>query len=125
MLLVRTYVGASPIHGLGCFAAQPIVQGARVWELTPGFDVVMTEPQWQRLPAWQREHLSTHAYLDSQLRMWVYCADDARFFNRARPPTVVAASAFVDIAIRDIAVGEEITCDYSLFDASPKKEASQ
>jgi hypothetical protein len=31
MLLVKTYLSASPIHGIGLFAAEPIAKGTVIW----------------------------------------------------------------------------------------------
>ena len=38
MLLVKTYLDKSRIHGLGVFAAQPICKGAKIWRFVYGFD---------------------------------------------------------------------------------------
>jgi hypothetical protein len=34
MLLVKTTIAPSPIHGIGLFADQFIPQGTRIWEFT-------------------------------------------------------------------------------------------
>jgi SET domain-containing protein len=52
----------------------------------------------------------------------VLCADNARFMNHADEPNTTrvhidGAIEDDDIATRDIRVGEEMTCDYRLFDA--------
>ena len=38
MMLIRTYVAASAIEGVGMFAAEPIARGASIWRLEPDFD---------------------------------------------------------------------------------------
>ncbi|TIP79437.1 MAG: SET domain-containing protein-lysine N-methyltransferase, partial [Mesorhizobium sp.] len=38
MLLIRTYIAASAIEGVGVFAAEPISKGASIWRLDPDFD---------------------------------------------------------------------------------------
>ncbi|RUU09259.1 SET domain-containing protein-lysine N-methyltransferase, partial [Mesorhizobium sp. M7A.T.Ca.TU.009.01.3.2] len=38
MMLIRTYVTASAIEGVGVFAAEPIGKGASIWRLDPDFD---------------------------------------------------------------------------------------
>lgn len=117
MLLVRTEVRPSPIQGLGCFALEDTPWGKKVWQLTPGFDIILTQSKWDALPPWQREHLDRHAYLDKKFKLWVYCADDARFFNHQPIGTcnVSAEDAIINVATRDILAGEELTCDYSLL----------
>jgi SET domain-containing protein len=52
----------------------------------------------------------------------VLCIDNARFMNHADEPNtagVHTAGAIdgYDVATRDISKGEELTCDYRLFDA--------
>ncbi len=43
MLLVKTYIGMSEIHGLGVFAAEAIADGAVVWRHNPMFDLMFDE----------------------------------------------------------------------------------
>lgn len=53
--------------------------------------------------------------------LYVLCADDARYMNHSDDPAARgdygADPVFgVDIAVRDIEPGEELTCDYTAFD---------
>jgi len=41
MLLVRTRLNPSKIHGLGCFAAERISRGTVVWTLDESIDMQM------------------------------------------------------------------------------------
>ena len=43
MLLVKTYLDRSPIHGLGVFAAEFIRKGTRVWRFVESFDRVYSD----------------------------------------------------------------------------------
>lgn len=117
VLLIKTELCPSPIQGLGCFTLEDIPWGKKVWQLTPGFDIFWTPRQWEALPSWQREHLERHAYLHKQFKLWVYCSDDARFFNHQPfgKCNVTQADSLTDISARDIKAGEELTCDYSAF----------
>jgi SET domain-containing protein len=45
MVLVKTKVKESPIHGLGLFADQFIPKGTEIWRFTPGFDQKFTREQ--------------------------------------------------------------------------------
>ena len=119
MLLVDTELRPSPIHGLGCFAKSLIKKGEVIWRLTPGFDVIWTPAQWSALPTWQRVKYLEHAYLDNKLLFWVYCSDDARFFNHSTSPSVTTMNSLTDAAARDIEAGEELTCNYYSFCAEP------
>ena len=51
MLLVNTFVGASPIEGVGVFASDPIPKGTLIWRLEPDFD---------RLIPFHAEHMDRH-----------------------------------------------------------------
>jgi hypothetical protein len=122
MLLVRVRVAASPIHGLGVFAAEPITRGTEVWRFTPGFDLDLDAALLETLPELQRERLMNYGYIDSRLKRYILCCDDARFINHCDTPNVRSDFAVdrygVDIAVRDIAAGEEITMDYEPLDGT-------
>ncbi|HEY9586021.1 MAG TPA: hypothetical protein VJJ27_00060 [Candidatus Paceibacterota bacterium] len=50
MLLIKTKVKSSKIHGLGLFADQFIPEGTEIWRFTPGFDQKFTGEQLLALP---------------------------------------------------------------------------
>ena len=121
MLLVRTRVGPSSIHGLGVFAEEPIAAGAPVWEFTPGWDLEHDPAEVERLPPHVRAFLSHFGYVDPHLGgRVVLCFDHARYMNHSDAPNVAPDYARgrhgPDFAARDIAAGEELTVDYGLFD---------
>lgn len=122
MLLVRTRLGPSRIHGVGLFADEPIASGTVVWEFAPGFDLLVAPHALRALSEPAREQFRRYSYLDSKLGMYVLCFDDARFMNHSESPnlddrSVVRDGMGVTIAIGDIPAGAELTCDYSAFDA--------
>ena len=51
----------------------------------------------------------------SDPRFIVFEADDARYMNHADDPNFGFLSENEAVALRDIAAGEEITCDYNVF----------
>lgn len=120
MLLVRTRLAPSAIHGLGVFAAEPIARGAEVWRFTPGFDLDLEPQALEALPEHAREWLLVYGYLDPRLQRFILCCDDARFINHSATPNLrpdFAREAHgVDLALHDIAPGEELTVDYALVD---------
>ena len=120
MLLVKTYLAESGIHGIGLFAAQRIPKGTVVWRLEPALDLELTEAQIEALAPAAREQIEKYIYLDHELRKLVLCGDDARFFNHSEEPNChdfPDADGGTTVAARDIAEGEELTSDYSRFDA--------
>jgi hypothetical protein len=119
MLLVPTYLDKSTIHGIGIFAAQAIPRGTVVWRLHPGLDVLLEADTIERLAPPARAQIEKYTYLDPVLKKFVLCGDDARFFNHADAPNCRDApdhDGGVTIAARDIASGEELTCDYAEID---------
>lgn len=117
-LLIPTILKASPIHGLGVFAAEDIPKGAMVWEFTEGFDQECFGVEIERLPKPQRRAMLHYAYRKPGTQTYVLCADDTRFFNHAENPTVTSTDVDgPDIAARLIRAGEELTIDYRAFDA--------
>lgn len=115
MLRVKTELRASPLHGLGCFSAQDVARGELVWRFDEGLDVVVPASELDSLPLTTREFLKTYGYvLDGTV---VLCGDHARHMNHSAKPNVIEIDDGSNVAARDIAVGEELTCDYFSFDA--------
>jgi uncharacterized protein len=120
MLLVKTYLDRSGIHGIGLFAVEPIRKGTVLWRLDPRIDVQLTPDEIEQLALPAREQIRKYTYRDQVLGRYVLCGDDARFFNHAEDPNCIDipdARGGTTVAKRDIAAGEELTCDYAAFDA--------
>ncbi|MGO9255865.1 MAG: SET domain-containing protein-lysine N-methyltransferase [Bryobacteraceae bacterium] len=120
MLLVKTYIDRSRIHGFGLFAAEPIPQRTPVWSFTPGFDLELP-PSCLEMPTLeQRARLLHYGYLDPRLGSFILCSDDARFINHSDAPNIspdfTADRHGIDIAVREIAKGEEITAGYGIVE---------
>jgi len=121
MLLAKTYLDRSTIHGVGLFAAERIRKGTVVWRLNPLIDIQLSAAQLASLEGPSREQVEKYVYLDRVLGTYVLCGDDARFFNHSDHPN---CHDFPDerggttVAARDIDAGEELTSDYSFFDAN-------
>ncbi|MDO8514108.1 MAG: SET domain-containing protein [bacterium] len=126
MILVKTKIGQSNIHGIGLFAAEPIAKGTKVWEFTPGFEVVLDKEQVSRLSEAAREQFFHYAYLSKESRKYVLCTDDARFFNHDDNSNITCIvpretrieNALECFATRDIQANEEITNNYREFDST-------
>jgi uncharacterized protein len=120
MLLVNARVDRSRIHGLGLFAVAPIAKGSEVWRFTPAVDLDLDLKTLEAQPANFRERLLHYGYIDRRLNRYILCSDDARFINHSDEanirPDFTLDRYGVDIAVRDIAAGEEITVDYRLIE---------
>ncbi len=121
MMLVKTQVRPSAIHGLGLFAVEFIPRGSAVWRFQPGFDQDFLPAQLAELPALARQHLRWFGFVDRSNGHTILSGDHACFMNHSASPNTGAqlggAQPVTTVALRDIAAGEEITCDYFAFDA--------
>ena len=120
MLLVKTYLAPSRIHGIGLYAGQPILSGTVVWRLHPAIDLELTGADLAALSVPAREQIRRYTYLDLVRGTHILCGDDARFFNHSDHPNChdfPDADGGTTVAARDIGEGEELTSDYSRFDA--------
>jgi uncharacterized protein len=122
MLLVKTTIGPSTIHGIGLFADEFIPQGTRIWEFTPGFDLKLSGAFLEHAPEPLQSWLHTHTYCSRQSHQYILCSDDARFFNHSDTPNtesreVAGEDEVITVAKRDIQPGEELTDDYRTFEA--------
>jgi len=115
MLCVPTYVAQSRIHGWGLFAAEPLVRGRLVWRFDPRVDRILTDEELEAEAQTSELPLRTFVY-QAKPGLWVLCGDDAVYMNHAADPNCDDPDRTV--ARRDIAVGQELTVDYRLFDAS-------
>ncbi len=121
MLLVKTFLAPSKIHGIGIFAAQRIRAGTVLWRLNPRIDLELTERDLAGLSDAAREQLEKYTYTDVVRKTLVLCGDDARFFNHDDAPNCLDypdAEGGKTVAARDIEAGEELTSDYASFDAN-------
>lgn len=116
MFVVKTHLNHSPIHGIGVFAGEDIPAGAVVWRLIPGLDRAFTVAQVESLPQAAQDFIRRYAYpYDGQL--WLG-SDHGLFVNHSITPNIRTQPDRSDIALCDIAAGEEITCDYREFDVA-------
>jgi SET domain-containing protein len=122
MLLVRTTLSPSTIHGLGVVATEPIAAGAEVWRFQEDFDLQKSPEEIAKLPDIAREWFKTFGYHDHRLDQFILSFDNARFINHSEDPNVrpdfERHRCGVGIASRPIAAGEELTIDYREVDKS-------
>jgi SET domain-containing protein len=113
MLLVKTYIGKSKIHGVGVFAGEPIRKGTKIWRFVEGFDRCYTPKQFARLPKPARDFLKSYGYrVDGEI---LFTVDNDRHMNHSDKPNTYLRAGYV-VARRAIRKGEEITNDYREFD---------
>lgn len=128
MLLVKTKVAPSPVHGLGLFADQFIPKGTRIWEYSEVVDSRFDASRLVGLTEQEQDELLKHSYLNPSSGLYVVCGDDARYMNHADDPNTedvgyddgLVNGEGITVAARDIQPGEEIFSDYRAFDADAR-----
>jgi SET domain-containing protein len=128
MLLVKTKVAPSPVHGLGLFADQFIPKGTRIWEYSEVVDSRFDASRLVGLTEKEQDELLKHSYLNPSSGLYVVCGDDARYMNHADDPNTedvgyddgLVNGEGITVAARDIQPGEEIFSDYRAFDADAR-----
>ena len=117
MMIVPTYVGPSEIEGVGVFAASPIKAGDQIWVLEERFDLLLAVGELPALPEIQRQFIERYGYPHmTRPGIIVLEYDNGRFMNHSDTPNTDFRNAEIAWAARDIAMGEELTCNYSEFD---------
>jgi SET domain-containing protein len=116
MLLVSTYIAASEIEGVGVFAAAPIRKGTLIWRLDPDFDRLIPAGAYDSMPETMKELIDRYAYPSPDKTGYlVYEVDNGRFMNHSDTPNTNFSEYGGGTAMRDIAAGEELTCNYHEF----------
>ena len=116
-MLVRTYVAQSAIEGIGIFAGEPVRRGSLIWHLDPKFDQTISLEELSKLPDWQQDFIQRYSFPHlSRPNHFVLEFDNGRFMNHTLTPNTDFTEFDKGWAIRDLAAGEEITCNYHEFD---------
>ena len=101
---------ANPQIGHGVFATRFIPKGTITW-VRDRFDQAFSPAAVERLPATYHEIVLKYSFIDAR-GLFVLCWDHARFVNHSCNPTCLSAGYDFEVAVRDIAPGEELTDDY-------------
>lgn len=114
MLLVRTILGPSQIHGIGLFADEDIKAGTVVCVWSKDFDQSFLLDDFPEPVT--RAYIQRHAY-QAGLAIWCLPSDDMRFCNHSSSPNLRSSrDSIQDVAAVDIPRGTELTVDYYSFD---------
>ena len=119
--LVDVEFRKSSIHGMGIFVRQAISAGTRLWE----YDETMRscdEAAFERLTPRERRFALHGGYLHKPSDTFLWYTDGMQFMNHRRSPDANAGlgrwpnlDEDHTTALRDIAVGEELTEDYTFW----------
>lgn len=114
MLMVKTFLSISPLHGIGLFADEEIEAGKIVWRLNDTTSRVYSRDEFEKmklelsLPA--AEELITSSYVRNGLVY--YLCDRSKFINHSNTPNLAFQSDEIEVAIRNIYRGEELLENY-------------
>ncbi len=118
-MTISTFIKEVPGKGMGVFSVNAVKQGDIVWLSDPYFDITIPDSEVKKMAPVQQEYLNRYAYTTPETPdMWELDVDNGRFMNHSRNPNT-AYNLEKGWATRDIAAGEEITCDYRSFDTQP------
>lgn len=84
-----------------------------IWSYDPHFDVAFDTDDLATLAAPARELVCKYSYFDTAIGSFILCGDDARFMNHSDSPNTAEVTGPGTIAAREIAPGEELTCNYA------------
>ncbi|MCA9667041.1 MAG: SET domain-containing protein-lysine N-methyltransferase [Myxococcales bacterium] len=98
------------VVGYGLFATRPIPKGTITWVLDE-LDQLLPPSQVDRLGDPYAAALEHYSYPNSNGHR-VLCWDIGRFMNHSCEPNSISPGVDFEIAVRDIAAGEQLLCDY-------------
>ncbi|WP_419788312.1 SET domain-containing protein [Pseudodesulfovibrio sp.] len=103
----------SPEIGLGVFATEPIPCGTIV-VVRDGYDICLSQEEYCCLSDSVRASMETYMYHDRCGNL-VLSWDHARYMNHNCHSNTMMTAYNLEIAVRDIAAGEEMTTEYGLL----------
>ena len=111
MLVIKTEVKPSKIHGLGLFTLEDLKKGQALWKKHPVIDMAIAVRVIESLPELTREMMYRYTWRD-KAGNFLISLDNDKFMNHAENPNTDG-----DNAIRDIEAGEELTSNYDMSTA--------
>jgi len=119
MLLVKTKLAPSPIHGLGLFADQFIPKGTITWQFTPGFDRQFTKEQILSFSEATQRYLCVYCWKSKKTGKYYLSSDNEKYINHSENNNILSGGdgeVYRSKSIRDIEIGEEITDNYNSYE---------
>ena len=96
--------------GYGVYATRAIPAGTIVWTLCP-LDRRFSAAERAALAQPSRDLVDLYAYVDAA-GDFILCWDHGRFVNHSCQPAMVGLGPEIEVAVRDLAPGDELSCDY-------------
>lgn len=122
MLLIRTEIRPSNIHGFGCFSLEKVKKNQILWVFDPRIDTRFEVSEMDSLPDAMIEFLRIYGYQEiiNGLKVVTLCGDNAKYINHSGTPNGITSpeNYELEIAGMDIDIGDEITSNYQGYDLS-------
>src|SRR5688572_17294755 len=99
--------------GLGVFATTDIAKGTIIYVRDP-LELKLTPREFNALDAAQKGAIEKYSYVDAQGHL-IVSWDHAKYMNHRCECNTIATAYGFEIAIRDIAAGEELTTEYGIL----------
>ncbi len=120
MLLVKTKLDISRVHGIGLFSEEFIPEGSVIWQYHRRTCEVFNLNEFYKLchelPLIGIKNFLNYSYIKNS--KVYYISDNTRFINHSPVPNISLIDEFCEVAIRDIHPGEELLENYfSSYDA--------
>lgn len=96
--------------GYGVFATRPIPRGTIVWTLC-ALDHRISPTQHATFANPYLEIIDRYAYIDA-VGDFILCWDHGRYINHSCAPSMLCVGEELEIAVRDLSPGDELTCEY-------------
>lgn len=114
MLLVKTVLNNSNIHGIGLFADQDISKGETIWKLHPSTCSIFSYQEFlslcKSIPLVGITNFLQYSYLKNN--QVYYLSDNSKFINHSLDANIGFSSDCKEVALRDISKGEELLENY-------------
>lgn len=121
MLLIKTIIKPSSIHGIGLFADQDISKGTEIWKFSPGLDLEISPYDFKKLSQYEKDFFLFSGFHSKKTGNYHLSFDNVRYINHSNSGNISSDISIDDIeypliANQDIKKGEEITQNYFEFD---------
>ncbi|MFD5146111.1 SET domain-containing protein [Streptomyces sp. NPDC058401] len=117
MLTSGIDIHASSTHNVGLFATEPIPAGTAVWLPCPKCST-WSGAELAAIPSERYGPLDKYGHMLVDGAMLLPCLG-AFLMNHSCEANVLDLGLDFGVAVKDIAVGEEVTCDYATFTEDP------